>query len=206
MSGATPCPDDRRHLAESVYALCWREARRASAHPLLRRHSAADLASLAMEGAVKAAVRFDPARGCAFTTYAVHWMRAAFSAEKAMMSRAKRAGMLATASLDAIREHQDGGCWSLLEGLADGGEAGAADGLLAAEDEGERREEAAWAVGLLERMEREDPSWGRAVRLRVMEGMKLEAIGDAMGLTKERIRQLVAKGLERLREIAEGLA
>lgn len=44
------------------------------------------------------------------------------------------------------------------------------------------------------------------VRLRLLEGLTLREVGDRVGLTHERVRQIEARALERLRQLLAGLA
>ncbi len=48
-----------------------------------------------------------------------------------------------------------------------------------------------------------DPRERKILKLRFLQGMTLEEVGRAMGVTKERVRQLQTRGLQRIREALE---
>lgn len=64
---------EQRELVESVLALVVSEARRMA--PKAKRDRLSELISRGRLGAMRAALRFDPTRGAAFSTYAVPWIR-----------------------------------------------------------------------------------------------------------------------------------
>ncbi len=161
------------------------------------RADADDLLSAAYLGLIRAAELYRPELGFEFSTYAGGWIknhihRAIRDADlihvPASLNRAERAalrGLRAPASLDA---------WQ----TGPGGEDVRRPEPAAAEetDTAERRDEANRALGMLECLPRR---YREVVRLRAMEGLPLGTIAGRMGLSRERVRQLVRKGLGLLR-------
>jgi RNA polymerase sigma factor (sigma-70 family) len=163
------------------------------------RADADDLLGAAYLGLIRAAELYRPELGFEFSTYASGWIRSHI--QRAIqgadlihvpthLDREERAalrGRLAPASLDGVRTGPRGG------------EDVRAPEPAATEetDSAERRDEAALAVGMLERL---PGRYREVVRLHVMEGLSLREVARRVGVSGERVRQLVRKGLGLLRQ------
>lgn len=160
---------------------------RLAAHP-----QADDYLQAALVGLIRAAELFDPTTGYTFATYADYHMRQAIARERErhhlihvplyVENRKELLARLKAVRLDAYTSTR-------------GTQAGAADSLpdRRGEDAGESD------AALIERMLRTLPDRYARVLRRRLDGMTLQAIGDAMGVSKERVRQMVDKATERLR-------
>jgi RNA polymerase sigma factor (sigma-70 family) len=160
-----------------------------------------DLLGAAYLGLIRAAELYQPELGFEFSTYAGGWIksyihRAIQGADlihvPTHLDRAERAalrGRLAPTSLDGVRTSPRGG-----------EEARAPEPAATEEkDSAERRDEASLVVGMLERL---PDRYREVVRLHVMEGLSLRAVARQVGVSGERVRQLVRKGLGLLRRKA----
>jgi len=150
-------------------------------------------------GLLRAAELFDPARGCAFGTYAMPWI------VQRMMSGLRRSEVVKapeerkrTAALPSVLSAD----WQDRRFTDDG----PADRAPPAEEALARREEAervrAWAAALLTDRQR------HALLLCVERGWTLARAGRSLGMARQRVHQLRNAALEALRERAsrEGMA
>lgn len=187
-----PLDDERRALVEAHLRLAFWAARRMRRFAAERRLSEDALESAAMLGLVRAAARWEPSRG-KFTTFAGTVIR------HLILHEAERSGggvirvprsAHRTSPLECSRARscrQGGPGWAQLC------EAPAREDDGRHEEAGRLRERVEDALGGLPERER------LAVRLGLLEGQPLRAVGRAMGVTKERARQLRNRGLDRLR-------
>ncbi|TIR99883.1 MAG: sigma-70 family RNA polymerase sigma factor [Mesorhizobium sp.] len=213
---------------EHLLAIRWREKKDQDALHLITvahmrlvismaskfRHYGLPLGDLIQEGHVgllEAAARFEPAREVRFSTYATWWIRASmqdyilrnWSIVRGGTSSAQKALFFNLRRLRARLANDS----SLNTGLAD--ENGAAERMdfLVSEDplpdevvgetiDVERR--AVWLKSALGAL--------NARELRIIEerrlsddGATLESLGEALGISKERVRQIEARAMEKLR-------
>lgn len=146
----------------------------------------ADLVQEGLLGLMKAARRFDPARGWRFSTSATWWIRQAVVRALQDRSRLIRIPVRAAAKLDRL---PDPAC--SLEPLIE---------LLRApaeKDEEPLREHVAWALQALD--ERERTIVARRHGLDGKDPATLAELGLALGVSRERIRQIERRALEKLR-------
>ena len=194
----------QQRLAEAHQALAYHAADYyAERCPVIRRLPRDDRVGAAMLGLSVAAQRFDPRRGVAFSTVAMPWMRHALQREAMharvvslpldLLHQPARIGAERRRQIDAVL------------GMASLDAAPDAIGLQDADHaEWRDREREAGVDPDLERWIRralDRLPWreARAVRLRFWEGLSLEQGGLRLGVGKERFRQILARGLERLR-------
>ena len=148
-----------------------------------------DLAQEACLGLMEAARRFDPSRGLAFGTYAGWWVRSKISG---FMRRRK------------LRRKVDGaGSFDDPDGPpepADPASALRPLDILIADEAAERNVDLLQSAlaGLTDRE--------RTVLLRRAGGETLRTIGEALGVSKERVRQIETAALARAREAARDRA
>lgn len=163
-----------------------------------------DLESEGRLGLLDAALRFDPKHGVQFITYASWWARRRMQLFVARHARVVRRPLTRGPNRPiewgevSIDDPVGAGAqrrWS--DVLADTSARPAVDDLLTAEDTAL----VARAIGEL------PPLWARVVTLRFgFEGrapMTLRAIGARLSLSRERVRQIEAKSLRRLRTVVE---
>lgn len=128
-------------------------------------------------GLIRAAQLFDPGRGLLFSTFAVHWCRQAVTRYFLLQSRQpRRMADLGTAT--------DEGDFGLDPATAEPGPA-----RQAAARELVRR-----FLRWLHPLER------RVLRMRFLQGYHLEEVGDVLGISRERVRQLESRALRKIRE------
>jgi len=136
----------------------------------------------AYEVVVKAAKLYDPARG-AFSTYAIASIRLSGTREAH-----RRRG-------DQWRAPEEKGprrqVWTRLP--VQGGVSGEAEAIPARAEQPEPSEVLRGLIVVL------SPRHRRAVEMRA-KGAKLDAIGTALGVTKERARQIIAEAIEEMRK------
>jgi RNA polymerase sigma factor (sigma-70 family) len=154
-------------------------------------------------GLLRAAELYDPARGCTFSTYATFWVRQAI--HRAIehsgfirlpnhvkgTERAELLRQLTPASIDALQGDID--------------RHGSFQPPDPDQGPRERAEGTDVARAVRKALRRLPALYRRAVRLRVMEGRDLREIEADMRISKERVRQLVHRGLARLRVLCPGL-
>ncbi len=142
-------------------------------------------------GLIRAAECFDPSKGFQFSTYASYWIASKIQRVYTQAKEPKRAGDRRVIQEAALGGHRDEPL-----PLADL----AVDPAPAVPDQAHERHEAEVARLLVNDLLRHlDERTARMVRAHVCDGMTLEAIGSIEGRTKERIRQIVAKGMDRIK-------
>jgi RNA polymerase sigma factor (sigma-70 family) len=167
----------------------------------------ADLVQAGAIGLMRALERFEPERGFTFATYATHWIRQAIG--RAIMNggrtiripvheqdKLRREGQplpCATLSLDApIRGHE---AHTLGDSIA-ASELSPEDAVADAETIKSVAVTEAAIRALPERLQ-------YIVRRRFFEDATLQAIGDELGMSRERVRQLERQALSQLRRTAD---
>ena len=172
---------------------------------------AVDLIQEGHVGLLEAAVRFEPERQVRFSTYAAWWIRAAMqdfilrnwsivrggtsSAQKALFFnlRRLRAG-LARERGDAPLPGEDGGMAGMMDFL--GSDEPLPDEVVGKAIDDERRTR--WLSKALSTLNTRELRIIRERRLSE-DGMTLEALGATLGISKERVRQIESRALEKLR-------
>jgi RNA polymerase sigma-B factor len=182
-TGSGLTPEQQHRVAANLKLARWCVRRFA---PVVRSgsHDHEDAVSTAMLGLVRAARRFDPARGVPFGVYAVRWCRALLAEwQKTHQRRGFRfvAGPVRLASLDAAAR-PDGP--PLVQALS--GRAPDADARIDA------AAVAAACAGLA-------PRQRTLLGLLFAEGRTLQEAGDRLGVTRERTRQIRDAALSQLR-------
>jgi RNA polymerase primary sigma factor len=158
-----------------------------------------DLEAEGRLGLFEAALRFDLSHGAQFLTYASFWSRRrmqTFVARHARVVRRPASRMGTPRSHDEVSLDQPVRPGSLLlwqDVLVDRDAPRALDALVGAEDA------ALIAAAALDL----PPQWRKIIVQRFgLDGrppMTLAAVGDTLGLSRERVRQIEAKAIERLR-------
>lgn len=134
-------------------------------------------------GLTKAIERFEISRKLRLGTYAIHWIKAYASRYGQQQSKRQMA------SLDApVGDDEFGETW--LDQVPDNGELA---------DAGHNRAETKQMVGEAVRLL--NPVYREIAARRLMGEQTLEDIGDRMGVSRERVRQLEAKVKEKLSNI-----
>jgi RNA polymerase sigma factor (sigma-70 family) len=165
-----------------------------------------DLEAEGRLGLYEAALRFDPTHGVQFLTYASWWSRRRMQSFIARHSRVVRRPASRTGgprdrdevSLDApIGAGGAEGSLRWEDVLVDRGAPRALDAIVGAED-----------AALIAAAARElPPQWRAIIERRFgLDGepaMTLAAVGDALGLSRERVRQIETKAMDRLRNRLE---
>jgi RNA polymerase sigma factor (sigma-70 family) len=158
-----------------------------------------DLEAEGRLGLFEAALRFDPANGARFLTYASWWSRRRM---QTFVARHARVVRRPASKRKALRERDDvsldepvsaGSAFRWEDVLVDPSAKPPIDTLVGAED-----------AALIARSARTlPPQWREIVVRRFgLDGapaMTLAAIGDTLGLSRERVRQIEAKAMERMR-------
>lgn len=174
-------------------------ARRCKAHGVARE----DLEQQAVLGLIKSADGFDPERGLRFSTFARWWVNA-FLTEYVV----RNAGVVRP-SLRKGRGNRLAGIRIMsLDQPVGGGEANARLADIIA-DEGPLPDELATlaidgafrasSIGVA--LARLDQRSRAVVEGRFVEGAQLRVVGDRLGISKERVRQIEAAALKRLRQM-----
>jgi len=158
-----------------------------------------DLEAEGRLGLFEAALRFDLSHGAQFLTYASFWSRRrmqTFVARHARIVRRPASRISTTRARDEVSLDQPVGPGSLLlwqDVLVDRDTPRALDALVGAEDA------ALIAAAALDL----PPQWRTIIVRRFgLDGgpaMTLAAVGDTLGLSRERVRQIEVKAMERLR-------
>lgn len=153
-----------------------------------------DLAQLARMGIAEAARRFDPARGCKFSTYAWIWARAEVTnARPSLRGGPIQAPRRPTAPVPSVGSFDDAD----QHGAPEPDDEGALDPFEVAAA-AEERERVRLALGKLRNARDRE-----VISMRFgLDGqpMNLREIGEVLGgISVERVRQLVARGLAELR-------
>ena len=197
-------PDAAARMTRANLRLVVSIARRYRGHGL----SLADLVQEGNQGLMHAVRKFDPDRGFRFSTYATWWIRQAilrgiansartiripvYLTEKLGAALAKIDAMLPPLSIDA-KPNDDPSSRSLIEAVAN----------AAAPDPADQATSAVLAQQLDSCMRVLSPRERAVLRLRFGLGarsaMTLEQVGKLMGVTRERVRQIESRALERLR-------
>ena len=156
-----------------------------------------DLAQLARMGIAEAARRFDPARGCKFSTYAWIWARAEVTnARPSLRGGPIQAPRRPALPIPSVASFDDGADRA---GAPEPDDDGAACPVVAAS----RAEDAARVRSALGRLR--NPRDARVLRMRFgLDGegpLNLRQIGERLGgISVERVRQIEARALSKLRE------
>ncbi len=183
MKGKAPRPPlrgakKRNALAEANLPLAhWWAARRAGDARRLDDDDARQVASL---GLLRAAELYDPASGYKFTTYAGYWIR------QFLM----RAGRYAPVVRCKAKKGRPPTCFRL---DPDRHDPVAPEGPCPSEVD-----EVCDALRFL------GPRLRHVIELRFLEGWTLEEIGQELGVTRERVRQLERQALDKLRRALGG--
>ncbi len=144
-------------------------------------HSDEDIDQSAWLYATGAARRFEPERGIKFSTYAVHYFRAGL--QKLTRFRKKLVPIHKAISLHAVDDEDRGiDPANHRRDCADPGLH-----LWCSDDYSEQRR----CLPIRERI---------ILYLRTVEGWVLEDVGDAMGMTRERVRQIETRAVNKLAE------
>lgn len=151
-----------------------------------RRHgcSVADMISAGQEGLLAAAIKFDPARGYRFATYATYWIR----------QRIRR--LLHSEGLIKVPEHL-AGKYKPVTIMHFNDRLDRPRGHMALDDT-ERQDEYDYVVGILH-----STFSRRAADIVIARiyGSTLQQIGERFHITKERVRQIETETMEKLRRI-----
>jgi RNA polymerase primary sigma factor len=161
-----------------------------SASGIVRKLGGVDeVTSLATLGLYRAARVFDPARGVRFSAFAWHYLRATVFSALADSDFIRVPRHLPAEERQALRERL--APVSLFQRWQDGHREDAAAPAAPEADED--------LAAVREAVEGLPPRLRRVIRLRYYDGKTLEQIGHAVGVTRERARQLVEQALEELR-------
>ncbi len=139
--------------------------------------------SAALLGLTIAAQRFDESLGYSFSTIAWYYCRCEIqrAAERFARCQAKTESVCS-----------NGGSDSFLDKFTSSAD------VLEDADHGLRKLEVERLLALL------PPRWAKLVRMRFLEGMTLDAAGKQVGISKERVRQLLKDSLGALRQLSKG--
>ena len=158
-----------------------------------------DLEAEGRLGLFEAALRFDPSHGAQFLTYASFWSRRrmqAFVARHARVVRRPASRVGAARDREEVSFDEPISAGSTLrwrDVLVDKGTPRALDALVGAED----------AALIASAAEELPPQWREIIVRRFgLDGgpaMTLAAVGEALGLSRERVRQIERKAMARLR-------
>jgi RNA polymerase sigma factor (sigma-70 family) len=161
-----------------------------------------DLVSEGYVGLVKAAEKFDPARGCAFSTYAVYWVRHYIQRYMHNHGRLVRVPTYLQDRQHAKQLPSERLLW--LDSTYGDSSGGAAHDFMGSDDNAQRRVPAALDVERL-LVHIKDKRARFAVRQWYLKDRTLEEIGANIGgITRERVRQLVLRGLDEMRQRVQG--
>jgi RNA polymerase sigma factor (sigma-70 family) len=167
-------PAQQALVADNLDFVYWYAGKHAPGVP--QRHPDwPDLEYRLIDGLIRAAQLFDPARGFKFITYAGVWMRSALAGFARRKDRRELLVSPRTMEEEAAPEEE------------------------APRDRRDVRK-------VLASLRKMVPSEQWAILVMRAEGWSLQKVGDAVGKSKERVRQLQAKALARLRKRAGDLA
>lgn len=182
-----PLTTEQRAIVEANLGLVHKFAQ--SCHPQGRGSlTLDDLIAEGVFGLIHAARNFDPSRGCKFSTPAVWWIRQA-------MQRA----VLGKAHMIRIPAYQRGKVSVPVSQADDDWAKVIKDESAGPEDEAIAGEQRAEVAGLLRRLSKQ---YQDVIRWRFYDGLTLEQIGQRLGISKERVRQIEAKALAIMRRPA----
>lgn len=151
-------------------------------------------------GLHKAAHKFDPAKGFKFSTYANWWIRAFI--QRAIMNKRRTVRVPVHAQTDAYKRGERLILDAIsLDAPVDSAEGSATwlDFVRSDDDPGRTAEENDLAELIDAAVSGLDDTNRRIIRGRFFRDRTLDEIGQDMGVSRERIRQREAQGLERLR-------
>lgn len=143
-------------------------------------------------GLLMAADRFDPSRGVAFSTYASPWIRQAITRPRMLCAGAMERKTVCASQLGEADSKRPLGKDLAVDRLPQSHE-----NVSGREEHHESQRIAATLLSHL------DQRTERFVRLYVMDGLTLEETGNVMGVTRERVRQIVGKALRKMQVMAE---
>lgn len=157
-------------------------------------HTRDDIEQLALQGVCLAVGKFDPSKGFAFGTYAPYWIKSVLGHTIGAAMVARRRGKTRTVSGD-FEDRAGQTLWDT-EGVS---------AIPEQELDPEWRCRKAYARAKLENgMRVLDPKYRWILTLRYGledgEDRTLQQVGREMGLSRERIRQIEKKAIERLRD------
>ncbi len=197
-----------QRMIESVLPLVISEAKRSCLY-YDRALSMADLVQAGSMGVMKALTKFDPEIGVKFSTYAIWWIRQRIGREIAerrntiytpkhgykhkrqeYTENIERANFVL--SLDVLSHSKLNGEGQLKDLIVD---------ACPPPDEVATRNETAVRVQQL--MQSLLPHERRIIEMRFMEGVILQDVADQLGISRERVRQIEAKALQRMRRRAK---
>lgn len=194
-------PTERAAVLEQWAPLVWSLARKWGAPYGLTPDQTDDLAGAIRLGFVDAANRFEPDRGYVFSTYANWWAR---------NYAGKWLQVEAAGGLHVPHYHgRVGIVVGSIETVAGGGKFGdpAAPGEWIADHRGPPEGESPFGPGWWADAVRGLPDRERAFLLATYrDGRTLQSIAEEHGLSRERVRQIMLRGLEWLRANRPGLA
>lgn len=196
-------PTDPRELALKYDRLAWRIALR-HRHRLQAGSDFDDLAQVCRQYVYRAALRWDRTRGVCFMTYA--W-RSVISGINRHLVLERRRGLTAvgdSSRLPGRPKPRAVGVFNETHAesvLAAGGASATLAEFAVAPEAGDGGGYGRLSVRFWERVVVGlTPNEAAALVLRYRDGLTLQAAGERMGLSKERIRQLCVRAVQKIRE------
>lgn len=193
-----PCEDWERLVTDNLALAAWC-AKAAYKGWVARRITWDDAVAAATLGLVEAARRFDPSRGTRFTTFAVWYCRSR------VQDAATTGGVVSVPRIDrgATRREETAACAARATArhrpLAADWEESMPHADASAVRDAEAAAHAAARVGpLLRRLD----ARSREVVLARLSGETLADVGRRLGVTRERVRQIQARAMRRMRALA----
>ena len=193
-----PCEDWEQLVVENLALAAWC-AKAAYKGWVARRITWDDAVAAATLGLVEAARRFDPARGNRFTTFAVWYCRSR------VQDAAAAGGVVTVPRTDrgARRREETAARAARAAGRHRPLSADWEESMPHADDAAIRdAESAAHAAGRAGALLRRLDARSRDVVLSRARGEALADVGRRLGVTRERVRQIQAKAMRRLRALA----
>jgi len=221
-------PDARNKIVVGHMRLVWFEMKKRGFSNYTDRRIQEDLISWGLEGLIETADRWEWQRGFTFSTYARHWifqkmntglntgrteMSMPWTAHEATSDSSKSHRLKKPEYVEAAKRARDNRNFVSLNkefGNASGkmnktiGELIPDPDGAALFDAADNENEAAWLWGLVDKVctSRERT----VIRMRYIDGATLGTCANAIGRTRERARQIIAAGVDRLRsEISRDL-